>query len=71
MWPMSNVTRETRIAIRVWLMEHGRTQVWLAQKIGVSESLLSKVMHGYMEPNDAICRGVRRITGINLRERAA
>lgn len=57
-----------KVAIRVWLAQHGRTQTWLAQRLKVSEGLLSGLLSGSRLPTDKQVKAIARITGVSLRE---
>ncbi len=55
-------------AIRVWLASHDKTQGWLSTKVGVDEGLLSKVLSGARPATDELAEGLKRVTGVDLRE---
>ncbi len=57
-----------RVAIRVWLAEHDRPQVWLAQQIGINEGTLSTIVNGYKPASDEVADSLKRITGIDIRK---
>lgn len=66
---MGKVSTETaRRAIRVWLAEHDKTQVWLAFKIGMDEGRFSKMLSGYMAPSEDVADKLLKVTGIDIRE---
>lgn len=57
-------------AIRIWLAnqgENGQTQEWLAAKIEVSPSLLSRVLTGKRPITDELETALERETGLDLK----
>lgn len=54
-----------RRAVRVWLAEHGKTQVWLANELGIHESLLSRALAGY-EKSGRVVELIKGLTGIDI-----
>lgn len=54
--------------VRVYLAEHGRTQNWLAAKLGIDNSRLSRILAGYLPLTDEIADRLQRVTGIDLRD---
>jgi antitoxin component HigA of HigAB toxin-antitoxin module len=56
-------------AIRIWLAnqgENGQTQRWLAEKIAVSTSTLSRVLSGKQPITDELVKALERETNIDL-----
>lgn len=66
-------TLTARQAVKVWLAQHDKTQLWLASELGISTTLLSLVLSGYRSPSDDFLKSLRALTGIDLNrhERAA
>lgn len=55
-----------RHAIKVWLIHEGRQQQWLAKRVGVSGSTLSRILKGHVDPAPVVARRLARLTGIDL-----
>lgn len=55
-------------AVRVWLAEHGKTQTWLASRIGVSDSVFSRVLSGKLPASLEVAVKIEDVTGIAARE---
>jgi len=56
-----------RRAVKVWLAQHDRTQAWLAAKLGISESTLSKIISGNLQPALDVAVRIEELTGIPAR----
>lgn len=52
-------------AVKVWLVSHGKTQIWLAHKLHVHHSQLSRVLSGY-EKSQRVADGIFAVTGVSL-----
>lgn len=52
--------------VKVWLVTNNRTHRWLAGKLGVSDSTLSKILTGRMAPSGATQRRLHKITGVEF-----
>lgn len=63
-----NLRIDAKVALRGWLIQNNRTQVWLASQLGIDETLLSRMLAGYRPMPDEIATAIRRITGINVRQ---
>jgi len=50
--------------VDVWLANHGRNRVWLAEKIGTSTATLSRAITGQLWPGREFFRRLKKITGI-------
>jgi hypothetical protein len=59
-------TNAPRLATRIWLASHGKTQAWLARELLMSDSLLSCVLNGWRRPSPDVVRRFLRVTGIDL-----
>lgn len=55
-----------RIAVRTWLVQHEKTQGWLAAKVGIADGRLSKVLAGVDRPSERVRKEIRRITGVDV-----
>lgn len=64
---MSNELTARR-ALRVWLAQHEKTQEWLAFKVGIDHTLLSRVLAGYRPISDDLAIRIERVTGIDIRK---
>ena len=53
-------------AVRVWLAEHDKTQVWLADKLGIHSGALSHVLAGYRPLTEELADDIHRITGLDI-----
>lgn len=53
-------------AVKGWLALNGKTLGWLAQKLDVSDAMLSMVLSGYRNPNPTLNARVLKLTGIDL-----
>lgn len=53
-------------AVRVWLAEHDKTQVWLAVEAGLHQSAVSDMLRGIRPLSDRFVTSVKKITGIDL-----
>jgi antitoxin component HigA of HigAB toxin-antitoxin module len=62
--------RQRRI-VRTWLARHDRTQRWLAQRLGISQSQLSLVLAGKRTLTDDLAQKFATTTGLRLRAAAA
>ena len=56
--------------IRVWLAQQGKSQEWLAGKVGISPSLLSLILSGRRIPSVAIAKQVYQLTNVKLYDAA-
>ena len=65
---MENTTSTNRRRVRVWLAQNDKTQRWLADEIGLSETTISLALAGKRDLTDSIRDGVMRVTGIRLRD---
>lgn len=73
--------RAWKVAVRAWLVEHGKTQTWLAAEIGrsyrkINVSTLSVLLHdkggpGVDQQTSALVPAISAITGIHPAELAA
>lgn len=64
--PKSSRAERVKRAVRAALVGQGRTQTWLAFKLGVDDGLLSKVLSGYRAPSPDLVEGIRRYTGVDI-----
>ena len=62
---MTNESLRTRV--RVWLAKHDKNQDWLAQQIGISQPLLSRVLSGYLPFTEELEKKIRTATGLHLK----
>jgi transcriptional regulator with XRE-family HTH domain len=62
------ITKSQKRAIRVFLAEKDQTQEWLARRLGVSSSALSRVLSGYAPLTDDLICGFHSVAGIDLAE---
>ena len=53
-------------AIRGWLGTHGRTQTWLAAKVGVSSAYLSDILNGGAPIPASFAARIYKVTGVAL-----
>ena len=60
------MANNTRKAVRVWCAEHDETQVSLATRLGVSESLFSKILAGYRKPTPELSEAIKAATGVYI-----
>lgn len=58
-------TEAGRRAVKVWLAQHGKTQSWLASRLGVGEPQVSRVLRG-LEKSAALTERIRALTGVDL-----
>lgn len=58
-------------AVRVFLATHGKTQVWLAGRLKVSQSTLSEVLSGHRQPSAELAEKLAKLTGVDLRSSEA
>jgi ribosome-binding protein aMBF1 (putative translation factor) len=59
--------RTARIAVRTYLAQHDKNQEWLAAKLRVSHSVLSRVLTGSHAPSGVLVDRLFKLTGIDLR----
>jgi hypothetical protein len=53
-------------ALRVWCAERGKTQTWVARRVGMHHTRFSRILAGHEKaPGDLVAR-VRDLTGISL-----
>lgn len=57
-----------RLGIKVWLYQHGRTQAWLADKIGVSSNYVTMILSGTRTPSLRVAKRLQEVTGISAVE---
>jgi hypothetical protein len=55
-----------RHALRVFLAQRAKSQIWLALEMHVSQALLSSVLNGWRRPSPEFIRRFRRVTRIDL-----
>lgn len=68
----SLVAKSKRHPLRVWLEgQNGKTQVWLAEQLGISTSFLSEILSGDATPSLQLAVDIENLTGIPARELAA
>lgn len=60
------MTNAPKAAMRAFLGQHLRSQLWLAQEMGISDALVSAVINGWRAASPAFRRKFKRITGIDL-----
>jgi len=60
-------TEDAKRAVRVWLAERGKTQGWLAKRMRVHYSQLSRVLNG-VESSPRVVAALESVTGITLDE---
>lgn len=53
-------------AIRIWLVSHDRNQEWLAKRVGITDSYLSRILSG-SKVAEGVYDDIRKITGIDIR----
>jgi plasmid maintenance system antidote protein VapI len=51
-----------------WCLDNGRTQVWLAHKLGVSIVQMSRIMRGVNMPKAALALRISATTGVSVEE---
>lgn len=54
-----------RLGIKVWLAQHGRTQTWLAQQIGVTTNYVNMILAGSRSPSLRVAKRLEDVTGIH------
>lgn len=69
---MTNRDQQPRPAaakrVLVWLVENEQSQRWLADKLGISESLVSNILNGRRPASEKVREGVLRLTGVDLHD---
>jgi len=55
-----------KIAVRVWLAAHERTQDWLAERCGITPAHLSYVLSGRDRASDRVRKAIKKITGVDV-----
>lgn len=60
-----------KTAVRVWLASKGRTQVWLAGRLGITQGALSNILNGHEAASDKQAKAIARITGVDIRAQVA
>lgn len=54
-------------AVRVWLAERGKNQMWLAKRLGCHYSQLSRILSGH-ERSAKVEAALLALTGVDLTE---
>jgi len=54
-----------RLGIKSWLVQHGRTQAWLAQQIGVTTNYVNMILAGARSPSLRVAKRLEDVTGIH------
>lgn len=57
-----------KVAIHTWLITHNQSQAWMARRLKVSDAVLSRMLNGQRELDDDLVKGIRKLTGIDIRE---
>lgn len=57
-----------RLGIKVWLYQHGRTQAWLAEQVGVSANYITMILSGTRSPSLRVATRLQDVTGIPARK---
>jgi len=52
----------------VWLYQHGRTQAWLADKVGVSSNYVTMILSGTRTPSLRVAKRLQEVTWISAVE---
>lgn len=58
-------TRPGSLALKQWLTDNGRTQMWLANELGVSQTAVSAWILG-SEPRASVAARLEALTGISV-----
>jgi len=53
-----------RLGIKLWLYQHGRTQSWLAEQVGVSSNYVTMILSGSRTPSLRVAERLQAVTGI-------
>lgn len=53
------------LGIKVWLYQHGRTQQWLAERIGVTPNYVNMILSGARTPSLRVAKRLQDVTGIS------
>jgi len=54
--------RKASLSLSKWLELHGKTQLWLADRLGVSNATASRLVRGLSMPRAALALDVQRLT---------
>ncbi len=54
--------------LQKWLDEQGQSQVWLAEQLGVTPSMVSQILSGDRSPSLKLAARIEDLTGIPTRE---
>ncbi len=57
-----------RQRVHLWLTARGRTQDWLAARVGVSPPYLTQIIAGQRTPSLPVAVDLENVTGIPARE---
>lgn len=63
---MDAITAETKILIRVFLLRSGKTQQWLARRVGIHESTLTRILNGERIAPVKVAQKIEAITGVKV-----
>ncbi len=56
------------VQLKMKLVRSGRTQIQIAHELGVSDSFLSKVVHGWIDPPEDFKSRLARVLGCKASE---
>lgn len=59
-------TLTAKQAVKVWLAQNDMTAGGLAKELGISQSMLSRVLSGFRAPTEEFVRDLKRKTGVDL-----
>ena len=53
-------------SLAAWLHAHGKTQLWLADQLGVSLATMSRIVRGHCMPRAALALDIEKRTGVSV-----
>ena len=63
-----SVPQPTQNPLLVWLEANGRNQRWLATKLAISESVVSRLIAGHAVPRPDTLLAIQTLTGVGPSE---
>jgi hypothetical protein len=62
-----SLTLDAKAEVRSWLTRNEKKQIWLASKLRVKQSRLSKMLSGQAAMPEAVAEKLAALTGIDVR----
>jgi DNA-binding transcriptional regulator YdaS (Cro superfamily) len=56
------IRKQKPVGLADWLVDHGKTQLWLGDQLGISPATTSRIVRGLSMPRAALALDIQRLT---------